>query len=214
MPVNLDKPQRWKQDVALSVDQYNQWFLEFAPTTYRQTRIKVTADVQAMLKRTNNLRSITPAELKTHPQILPALRMSTAPPIARDRLIGLAGITKSLVGKMEKDNTLPPRMSQTKLNQDLQKICALIMRLADLDIFPWMEANRDPTEEEVYRGATIVADRLCGSQADPIIRNAQERRQLAAIKAWLEEHGYKDVSGQTTFQNMKAGTFAFRFVRA
>jgi type II restriction enzyme len=60
MPVNLDKPQLWKQDVGKSVDQYNEWFLKFAPTTYRQTRIKVTAEVEAMLNRTKNLTSVTP----------------------------------------------------------------------------------------------------------------------------------------------------------
>jgi hypothetical protein len=27
MPVNLDKPHRWKEDIANSVDLYNNWFL-------------------------------------------------------------------------------------------------------------------------------------------------------------------------------------------
>lgn len=31
MGVNLDKPGRWKADVAKSVDMYNDWFLKFAP---------------------------------------------------------------------------------------------------------------------------------------------------------------------------------------
>lgn len=212
MPVNLDKPHLWKSDVAQSVDQYNQWFLQFAPATYRATRVKVTSEVESMLQRTNNLRSVTPQELKDHPGILFALRMSTAPPIARDRLVGLAGIGKNLVGKMELERTIPPRMSAVQLNSELEKICALVMRLADVDIFPWLAEKREPTKEEVYRGATIVADRLCGAQADPIVRNAQEQRQLALIKQWLEQRGYTDVSGKTSFTTMMPGTFAFRLI--
>ncbi len=38
MGVNTDKPQRWKQDIARSVDFYNDWFLKFAPKAYRETR--------------------------------------------------------------------------------------------------------------------------------------------------------------------------------
>ena len=41
--------------------------------------------------------------------------------------------------------------------------------------------KREPNEQEVQRSATVVADRLCGAIADPIIRNAQEKRQLKAI---------------------------------
>lgn len=55
-----------------------------------------------------------------------------------------------------------------------------------------------------------MADRLCGSQADPIVRNAQEKRQLNVIKAWLEERGYVDHSGRTKLNDLKPGMFAFR----
>jgi hypothetical protein len=209
MPVNLDKPQLWKADIIQSVDLYNRWFLEFAPLTYRQTRVTVTGSVQAMLQRTSNLRSVTITELRNHPAILFALRMSTAPPIARDRLVGLASVPKSLVNSMELKHQIPPRMSQSVLEAELTKIAALIMRLADVDIFPWLAENRDPSEEEVYRAATIVADRLCGAQADPIIRNAQERRQLE-IKKWLEARGYTDASGKANLNTLKPGMFVFR----
>jgi hypothetical protein len=33
MAVNRDKPDRWKKDIARSVDLYNDWFFEFAPST-------------------------------------------------------------------------------------------------------------------------------------------------------------------------------------
>lgn len=210
MPVNIDKPHRWKEDVAKSVDFYNQWFLRFAPGTYRRTRVTVTESVQAMLHRTKNLRSITVEELQNHPAILFALRMSTAPPIARDRLVGLAGVTKSLVEAMEKQHRLPPRMKMARLETELQKIADLILQLADVDIFPWLAEGRDPSVEEVYRAATIVADRLCGAQADPIVRNAQEQRQLAEIKQWLEARGYTDATGKVTLATLGPGMFAFR----
>jgi hypothetical protein len=84
--------------------------------------------------------------------------------------------------------------------------------MADPDIFVWIGRKDPPTEPEIHRSATIVADRLCGAVANPIIRNAQEKRQLAAIKTWLEARGYRQLpSGEgTRFDAMPAGTFSFR----
>jgi type II restriction enzyme len=74
-------------------------------------------------------------------------------------------------------------------------------------------SNKQPDQEEVHRAATIVADRLCGTVADPIIRNAQEKRQLASLKAWLEERGYNYFESHQglTIENLTPGTFSFRF---
>jgi len=210
MGVNLDKPHLWKEDIAHSVDLYNEWFLKFAPKTYRKERVKATKQVEAMLHRTNHLRNLTANELRNHPSILFALRMSTAPPIARDRLVGLAAVSKSLVNNMELKQRLPPRMKATTLEANLRRITEMIVRLADIDIFPWLGENRDPTEQEVYRAATIVADRQCGANADPIVRNAQEKRQLREIKRWLEARGYKDMTGKVLLDTMKSGMFVFR----
>ena len=38
MPINADKPQLWKADTRASVDQFNNWFVEFAPQAYRDSR--------------------------------------------------------------------------------------------------------------------------------------------------------------------------------
>lgn len=210
MGVNLNKPHLWKEDIARSVDLYNEWFLEFAPNTYREERVKATKHVQDMLHRTKHLRNLTQNELRSDPSILFALRMATAPPIARDRLVGLAGISKSLVKNMELEHRLPPQMKATALDANLRKITEMIIRLVDIDIFPWLGEDREPTKQEVYRAATIVADRLCGANADPIVRNAQEKRQLEKIKKWLEDRGYNDMSGKVTLDKMKPGMFAFR----
>jgi hypothetical protein len=111
---------------------------------------------------------------------------------------------------MEKDDCLPPQMSNMAREKALQKIIAMITRLVDADIFAWLTEHRDPTQQEVYRAATIVADRLCGANANPIVRNAQERRQLSKLKAWLEGRHYKDVTGKVSLADMQPGTFAFR----
>ena len=212
MAVNLDKVSRWKADIALSVDMYNDWFMNFAPLAFRTTRLKTTVDVAAALKATGNLTNIKPSLMRQHPEILPTLRMSTCPPIAVDRLIGLAGVSPTLVKAMELDKRLPVRMSVADADIHLAKIGSIIKRLADPDIFVWLERKTPATKVELHRAATIIADRLCGAVANPIIRNAQEKRQLAAIKAWLEAHGYSQISGNggVKFDGMKPGTFSFR----
>ena len=210
MPVNLDKPQGWKADIAQSVDMYNQWFMQFAPKAFRETRIETTKFVEAALITTDNMRNVTPALLRTNPEVLPTLRMSTCPPIAVDRLIGLAGVSTTLVRSMELDKRLPPRGEVGNVDAQLAKIGDIIEKMADPDIFVWLGRKDQPTESERHRAATIVADRLCGAVANPIIRNAQEKRQLAGIKVWLEARGYKQAAPGTRFDGMFPGTFSFR----
>ena len=212
MAVNLDKTSQWKADIALSVDMYNTWFMEFAPSAFRNTRLKTVIDVETALKATRNLTNVKPALLAKHPEILPTLRMSMCPPIAADRLIGLAGVPSSLVKTMEADHRLPPRTSMTDVYDQLERIGKIIEKLADPDIFVWLGRATAATDVEIHRAATIIADRLCGAVANPIIRNAQEKRQLAAIKTWLEARGYTHLSGSegVKFDAMKPGTFSFR----
>jgi len=213
MPVNLDKPHLWKSDIAQSVDFYNNWFMRFAPKAFRETRVQTTIDVKSALRQTENLTNIKPDILQNCPSILPMLRMTTCPPIARDRLIGLAGVTPNLVKTMEIQKKLPVRMKAPELIDNLQKIGNIIEKMADPDIFIWKARGDRGTPEEVHRAATIVADRLCGAVANPIIRNAQEQRQLATIKDWLEAKGYKLLRpGEAAdIVSMPSGTFSFRF---
>lgn len=212
MAVNRDKPDRWKADVAQSVDMYNAWFINFAPQAFRETRVRVTEIVASALQATNNLKDLQPQILQRNPGILPTLRMCTCPPIARDRLIGLAGVSKSVVDRMEVEGKLPVRLASDRLNDELRKITNIVSRLADQDIFTWLATNQTPAESEIYRAATIVADRLCGSSADPIVRNAQEARQLSEIAAWLDARGYRQLSAaqRVRFNEMPLGTYSFR----
>ena len=212
MAINLDKPTRWKADITKSVDMFNEWFMKFAPQAFRTTRIQTTKDVEAALRSTGNMTNIRPIIMRKHPEILPTLRMSTCPPLAVDRLIGLAGVSTNLVKSMEIEKKLPPRMNSAKIDFELAKIASIIEKMADPDIFIWLGLPDPPNEAEIHRAATIVADRLCGAVANPIIRNGQEKRQLAAIKGWLEARGYMQLPGGdgTRFDAMPAGTFSFR----
>ena len=84
--------------------------------------------------------------------------------------------------------------------------------MIDPDIFVWLENDKSPSRKELYRAATIVADRLCGAIANPIIRNAQEKRQLSVIGNWLKKNGYMNLpSGEgTKYDALSPGTFSFR----
>ena len=82
--------------------------------------------------------------------------------------------------------------------------------MADPDIFVWLQAKRAATKAEVHRAATIVADRLTNADTNPIIRNAQEKRQLDAISTWLEGRGYTKLRPGIAFNKMPAGTYSFR----
>lgn len=211
MPVNLDKPQNWKADISKSVDMYNQWFMTFAPKAFRDTRIEATKAVEATLKSTENLTNIKPEIMKRWPDVLPTLRMSTCPPLAVDRLIGLADVPPAMVKRMEIDKKLPVRLIGAALDAELLKIADIIERMADPDIFVWIGRAEPATEAEIHRAATIVADRLCGSVANPIIRNAQEQRQLAYIATWLDARGYRKLpNGHSNFRTMPPGTYSFR----
>ena len=209
--INADKPHLWKTDIAASVDQFNQWFMRVAPEAFRSTRVNTTEHVKAALLATNDLRSIDTVTLRNNPSALSTLRMCTAPPLAVDRLIGLADASKNLVGRMG-DGKLPVRMKAADLNAELTKLCRIISRLLDRDIFPWLDAAKAPTNHERDRASTIVADRLCSAVANPIVRNAQEQRQLKLVGDWLDARGYRRQGhpGGKPLTEIEAGTYTFR----
>lgn len=204
--INADKTNLWKEDVARSVDQFNEWFLEFAPLTFRETRVKTTERVEQALLATGDLADISPDLLMAHPDVLPVLRMCCAPPIARDRLSGLAGV--SVVNRLE-EGELPQRIAKGELRAQLRRICDVVARMLDRDIFSWLADGASATERERFRASTIVADRLCSAATNPIIRNAQEQRQLALIEEFLKAHGYEKKS-PADIRKMAPGTFFFR----
>lgn len=212
MPVNLDKPHLWKDDIAASVDLYNEWFMAFAPQAFRDTRIRTTEAVERAFEWTNNLTGVSTNVITAHPDMLAMLRMCTCPPLARDRLIGLANLSSSLVWCMEVKNSIPSRMKPDALVAQLNKARDKILKLVDPDIFVWLGRKEPATTDEVHRAATIIADRLCGSQTDPIIRNAQEQRQLRMIGEWLNERSYQYLppGSSYTMSSLPVGSYSFR----
>jgi len=209
--INADKPQRWKKDIAASVDLFNTWFRSFAPSAYRKTRSDVEAEVKGAFAETGDLADINSGSLRANPQTVKVLRMATAPPIARDRLVGLAYSKPALVKTLEA-GSLPSRTTAQELDAQLSRIGATLTELLDIDIFPWLAESRPAADDERDRAATIVADRLCGAVADPIIRNAQERRQFAVVKEFLEGRGYSEAHHlmDRPITEMAPGTFQLR----
>lgn len=212
MAVNRDKPDRWKSDITASVDFYNEWFLEFAPKTFRDARSSVAEQVKQAIDLTNQMRDFSPEKLYQHPQLLGVLRMCTAPALARDRLIGLAGVRKHLVGSMEKKNLIPPSYKRASVFEELEAMARVIQKMLDEDIFVWLDENRTASEPEEYRAATVVADRLTGALSDPIIRNAQEERQLTLLAQFLEAQGYTPLhpSARGDWQALPPQTYTLR----
>ena len=156
MPVNSDKTTQWESDIEKSVAQYNEWFLKFAPATYERVRNQTAKDIVSAMKASNYLTDISPKILIKNPGMLSVLRMCTAPPIARDRLIGLAGVSKSMVGTMEKDGRIPPKMNDADRDSNLEAMGKTLTALADPVLFPWIKKGRKPDQAEAQDRKSVV----------------------------------------------------------
>lgn len=208
--INNKNTERWKADVQDSVMFYNKWFLNFAPSTYINARQASMSKVEDTFQKTDFFNLLSSSMLKAVPEAITILRMSTTPPLARDRLVGLANVPKSLIESLEKGK-LPLRMPENCLEQLLNRIIVVINRLFDKDIMPWLSTKSIPNEMDRLLATHVIADRVCGSLADPIIRNEQERRQLNSIKTYLSNKGYNYIESKniTSFKEMAAGTFSY-----
>ncbi|MEX2170555.1 MAG: XamI family restriction endonuclease [Pirellulales bacterium] len=174
MAINADKPTLWKADIAQSVDLFNRWFLKFAPKTFREQRLKTTEVVEETLQLTRDFSAISVEFLQAHPARLMTLRMATCPPLARDRLIGLADVRKSIVGALEK-GTLPRDRGDGVLVRELNSILNIVKQMLDQDIFPWLEAGRRATKTERYQGGHDCRG--------PIVRRRSQRHRVLRTKA-------------------------------
>lgn len=210
--INAGNVAMWKSDVAASVNLYNTWFFGAAPAAYRNARASTIRQVKGTMQATSQMRDLTPALLAANPGIITALRMMTAPPLARDRLIGLGDLDSANLIKTMERGSLPPRMPSAKLQTELAKICATITRLVDRGLMPWLDTGATPSADEEDVAVTVVADRLCGALSDPIVRNAQERRQLALISDYLDNRGYmrKTHPVAQPLSSMAPGTYSLR----
>jgi hypothetical protein len=107
---------------------------------------------------------------------------------------------------------LPAKMMSDALDVELNKLCRILTRLLDKDIFPWLANGKAPTNQERNRASSIVADRLCSAVANPIVRNAQERRKLQLLGEWLEMRGYRKQAHPSAIPvtKMEPGTYSVR----
>lgn len=208
--INKKNVGQWKKDVQKSVLFYNNWFLNFAPYTYIEARQDAINKVEQAFQKTEYFNLLSTDMLKAAPEAITILRMATTPPLARERLAGLAGVSKDFIKGME-EGKLPPRMDKELLNQTLSRIIAVISKLLDTDIMPWLSKQSSPHEMDRLLATHVIGDRVCGSIADPIIRNEQENRQLKSIHDYLIQHEYRYVESKniTDFKAMEAGTFSY-----
>ncbi len=204
-PVNRHNIDRWKEDSEASVDFYNDWFLRFAPPSFRRARADAAQKVATAFSWTENCRRMDANTLSAHPSILAVARQLTCPPLARDRLAGLAHVDSSFLKRCEEAGDKPLAARDIP---KLAAVLAILERLMDTDVMPWL-AKPDivPTSQQRIRAALVIADRLCGSLSDPILRNAQETRQLKAISTWLTGRGYRKAS-TASHSEMSPGEFA------
>lgn len=94
--------------------------------------------------------------------------------------------------------------------EQMPRIVSVIQRLLDRQLISWLDTEEAPTAEERLIAVSVAADRLCGSTTDPIIRNAQEARQLKVLSSYLEGKGYEYVDDpQIDAFSMNHGTYAF-----
>ena len=205
--LNNKRIENWKTDVAQSMTFYNDWFLSFAPKTYMTERQEATKEVEEAFRLTSYLRQMTSEDVMSKPTLLRVFRMLTAPPIARDRLSGLASMAKATIETLEEGKQ--PRISQEKMTDGIKRVLGVIHQLLDVQLFEWLDSNREPTAAELKQAVSVISDRLCGADANPIIRNEQEHRQIAALKYYLDNKGYHEIASKDIgdFRTMPVGTY-------
>lgn len=207
--INNKNTDQWNADVQKSVMFYNDWFLNFAPDTYINARRDAIDKVELAFQKTECFNSLSIDLLKKFPEVITILRMATTPPLARDRIIGLADVPSNLIEKME-GGRFPAKMKQKEIDESLSRIIDIINRLLDVNIMPWLERKSYPHEMDRLLATHVIGDRLCGSLSDPVIRNEQEHRQLKSISNYLNDKGYTFVESKDIedFMLMEVGTYS------
>ena len=182
MAVDLDKPHRWKTDIAESVRAYNRWFLASTSKAFRAQRELAAAQVHNAMTRTANLTRIDFATLEDHPRILPSFRTPTCPR-PRQRSSGWAGwCYRELSSEDEKEAVLPPRMPPVELYRNLAGMGSILTSIVDQDISPWIAERRTPVGDETKMASIVIAKlpgRHDGQSDHPQRARAASARELS-----------------------------------
>lgn len=209
--LNRFRTDLWKTDSWASVDFYNDWFMNNAPLAYKSARVGILKRVKKALQDFDYLRFISADIIIKNPAHIGILRSCTVPPLAIDRLAGLSHTNRNLICTLE-NGKLPLHKDPDLLKAELERICDIISKLLDNHIFPWLnDPCKTPSSNSSNRSASIVADRISGALADPIIRNSQEKRQFDNIRSYLTNKGYSYIAPKDvkSFEMMPAGSFSF-----
>jgi hypothetical protein len=202
--INAHKGQRWIVDLSAARDATDEWYMRSGRLAYETARRATVDEVTEVLRATDDLRRIEPDLLRQSPAALTTLRMSTAPPVARDRLAGLSRTERPLLTALEQDR-LPSRLSASELDAQLSRVCAVLAQMLDRDLFDWLEQDRPAEDPERTFAATLIADRRCESVGESILRQAERERQARALARWLDARGYTEHVGSVS--DLQAGGY-------
>jgi len=129
--------------------------------------------------------------LKSNPGILPMLCMTSAPPLARDRLVGLAYASKNLISSMEgsekKTPRIPPQIEEDSLNEQLTRIIDVLSEVADRDLFPWLEDDTiKPTPLVLERNSIsrVEAEFTVGNYQSPKLTESIDVGAIPPLSKW------------------------------
>lgn len=204
----------WRSDIEKSVSMYDDWYFENAPGGFEAARATAVVKVADLLATTNNLSRIDTTTLRRNPSLLAVLRMTASPSLARDRLAGFADVPRGHLKTLEEGKIVTSKGKPTAAAASLPSIARTMSRLVDPALAPWLEEKRRPHDSELNYFRAVVTDRLAAADAEPILRNTQEERQLDKAVEYLEARGYRNEK-PTTLKRMMPGTYALRFtVRA
>ena len=128
--------------------------------------------------------------------------MCTAPPLAIDRLVGLAGIRRSTVARLEEGYELTRRVAL----DELEALAAIVEAMFDREIR--LPARAGPATRSAV--IAVLTDRVATTFAAPEVRVAQEQRQLSKLMRWLKARRYRpiDACDVKELKSMSRGTFA------
>ena len=137
--------------------------MSIAPDAYKKLRLLGEQRFKQAIGLTRNLFDISQGALVEHLESLAILRMCTCPPLAKDRLADIAGVSEELLRSLEEpeDSGVFFVRQNNEIDVALHKILLTINEMIDHDIFPWLAQNRKPEEDELARASSIVADRFC-----------------------------------------------------
>lgn len=202
----------WAVDTAASVAMFNGDFLRQAAQDRGTQQAGALAAIAHTLAATDHLTRLDADVLAQNPGILTTLRHCTYPPVAVDRLIGLAGVPASLVKRMESRGDIAARRPSAACREHLGRVASLLQDLLDPNLASWLARGDAPSETEVARLTAVVADRLCLTSFNSANRNEPEKRQLSKVQQWLEARGYTQIPEGEDFDlhAMRPGTFRFR----